>query len=566
MQRMTLSHALESLSLSDRATMAAVHVCDELQLATMLHTPRTWLQVLRQIDPATRALLDRIRRAGGQLPMVLCEAVGGPLRTNMTTLSPRTLLTIYAQPAPIEKLLMAGFVWPYAHEGGNWVVLPEVEALLPPPLAIMSAPDSIVVEADEKLPHEEILLHLACMAFDGRVPLQHHGKVSQKVTKHIAIDGVTDAYVHWLVATLLAGGAFNAQSNLVVPTELLLEWLQLPQHVRQQELARAWLQAAWSEWELGLKRRPPALDVRLVRRTMLQAVLPHIPDQWCAGDDIIAQLRLSWPDVMRPTPADGRWKVPVGWPTHWDEEDGLLIKYMLIGPMSWLGLVELAENGHYLRRTLLGGWHAGLTTAPTVEPPKAAVLEPDFCVVVPDKNNIYARFQLHRIADWNDAATAQLSPARVKNAIARGMSVLEYIVTLATITAQPVPVDIQTLVRRWGAEVEQIILSNVVILHANDAATISDIQHDRRIHLPPHEVIGGTRIALLPSDAIGVARRLRHAGYRIDTHQLRPGQFDEAELAIIDAALEQMTTQREAAGAIRRRINQMRAPSGDGNG
>ncbi len=562
----SLSYALESLSLSDRATMAAVHGCGELQLMAVLHKPATWQQLCLRLAPAARALLDRIRRAGGQLPMLLCEAVGGPLRTNLTTLSPRTLLAIYPHHSPLETLVMAGLVWPVAHDGGYWAVLPDIEALLVPPLPVLTVPESVALDGDAILPRDEILLQLACLAFDGRVPLQHHGKVSQVVLNRISTDGVTAPYLQWLVATLLAGGALKAQSNLVVPTQLLLEWLQHPPHIRQQELARAWLQAAWSEWELGPKRRPPPLDVRLVRRTMLQAVLPHLPDTWCAGDDIIAQLRMSWPDVMRPMPADGRWKLPASWPAHWDDEDGQLMRYMLMGPLAWLGLVEWAGNGLYVRRTQLGAWHAGLAVVPPVVAPSAVVLEPDMCVVVPDATNIYARFQLHRIADWQDVITAQISPARVKRALAQGMTLAEYIDVLATITAQPIPAEMQAMLRLWGAEVAQISVSNVVMLSSSDAAVIHDIQHDRRIHLPAHEVLDATRIVVAPSDAIGVVRRLRHAGYLIDTQQLRPSQFDDAELAIIDAALQHLATQNDAVRSIRRRIAQMRTPPGDTHG
>ena len=80
-------------------------------------------------------------------------------------------------------------------------------------------PESLSLQVDVVLPHDEVLLHIACLAFDGRVPLQHHGKVSQVVMNRITIDGVTAVYVQWLVATLLAGGALKAQANLVVPTQ-----------------------------------------------------------------------------------------------------------------------------------------------------------------------------------------------------------------------------------------------------------------------------------------------------------------------------------------------------------
>jgi biotin synthase-related radical SAM superfamily protein len=122
------------------------------------------------------------------------------------------------------------------------------------------------------------------------------------------------------------------------------------------------------------------------------------------------------------------------------------------------------------------------------------------------------------------------------------------------------------MLKRWGADIAQIHLTNVVLVQSSDPTVIQDIQHDRRIHLPAHEVIDGTRIALKPSEALGVARRLRHAGYLIDTHQLRPLQFDDAELTIIDAALHQMATPNEAIRAIRRRIAQMRTTLGENNG
>ena len=69
MQIPSLSYAIESLSLSDRATVAAVHGCDELQMMTVLHHVTTWQRLLVHLNPAARALLERIRRAGGHLPM-----------------------------------------------------------------------------------------------------------------------------------------------------------------------------------------------------------------------------------------------------------------------------------------------------------------------------------------------------------------------------------------------------------------------------------------------------------------------------------------------------------------
>lgn len=561
MQLPTLAESIERLSLSDRTTVATLHACHEAQLVQVWHDASHWHTMYTRMPTHVRAVLDRVRRAGGTSPATWLMGLAGPLRSNLTALSPRTLLTIYHDHTPLEALFVLGMIWPLDTPNGSmWVILPEIEACLPDPHAVLvaSAPLHGDADVDAHPVLDEMLCQMACLAVDRRVPLQHHGRVSQVVAQRITMPALPIPYIQWLVATLLAGGACIAEQNHVVPTHTMVSWFAMPVHARHQEVVRAWLQAAWNEWELGPKRRPPALDVRAARRAMLHEFLPQLPDEWCATADVRQQIKQGWPDIFR----GARNALLMGWQTRWDDDDGQLLTYLLCGPLCWLGVVESAQGGLLVRRTAFGRWMAGLAPAPPEHAPQPALLEADYTVVVPDTRNILARFQLHRIATWRDAVTAQLSPQRVAHVLANGMSMTEYCAILQQAIAPANHPDMLETIRRWGGTVMHVQMTPMVVLHADDQAVIHDIRHDRRVQLPDTTWVRDTHLAIPPADAPAVARRLRAAGYVVDAAQLRPAQFSDDELMLIEKALQQCDDTSEAMRVLRTRITQVRGMRG----
>lgn len=554
-----LSDVIARLSLSDRATMATLHACTDAELVQQLQDAQHWQRVCARMPQHARAILERIRRLGGRCTIPWLDGVAGPLRSSLASLSPRTLLGIYREHSPLETLFLWGVVWQIdTSKGDMWVILPEIEAKLPAPVPVIDVPE-YAVDADDTLPAlDEVLCQLACLAFERRVPLQHHGKVSQVVLQRIAVATIPEAYVQWLVATLLAGGACIAAQNYVVPTQTMLTWFELPAHLRHQEVVRAWLNAAWSEWALGRKRRPPALDVRSARRAMLHEFLPQLPDTWCATDEVRFQMKQGWPDIFR----NERTALTAGWHTRWDEDDGQLLTHILLGPLCWLGLVESAQGGLFVRRTALARWMVGIAPPPATPTPLPASLEADYSVVVPDARNILARLQLHRIATWHDAATAQLSPQRVAHALANGMTIHEYCAIVQQIVVAPVPTDMLETIRRWGAAVAHIQLTPMVMIHASDHALIQDIRHDRRVQLPAATWMSDTHLGIPPADAPKIARQLRAAGYIVDVTQLRPPQLTDDELELIEHVLQRYDHASEEIRQLQARVTQLRVMRG----
>ena len=551
-----LSTLIHSVSLSDSATLATIHACDPAALIQTLTDTRHWHQHCQHLPRGAYALLERIRRVGGSGTMGWLDGLAGPLRTNTSTISPRTLLTIYTDHTPLETLYMMGLLWPHSSPHGDvWAIPAEIDACLPELRPLIETSGYAIEAADAAIDVDEMLCQVACLAYDGRIPLQHHGKVSQVVMHRITDSTVSPSYVRWLVACLLAAGACVAEQNHVVPAQPLLSWLEMPAHLRHQEIARAWLQAAWSEWELGPKRRPPALDVRAARRTVLHEFVPHLPDTWCAVDDVLMQIKSAWPDLFR----SERNRLSHGWQTTWDENDGQLLRYFISGPLTWLGIVESGHDGVVVRRTALGRWLAGIATPPVAHPPQPASLEADYSVVLPDQRNILARFQLHRIATWQDAVTAQLSPQRVAHALAKGMTINEYCAIVHQVTWPPPADDMLATIRRWGSTVNSVQMTPLVLIHASSHAIMQDLSNDRRVHLPTHTWIGDNHIGIDPADAPAVARRLRMAGYVVETARLRPAAFSDDELALIESALQQLDAQSDAARQLQLRVAQLRS-------
>jgi hypothetical protein len=514
-------------------------------------------------------MIARIRRAGGVIPAGLLESVAGPFRTNLDSISPRAFLTIHHPLTPLEQLFVSGVVWPLktAHGSRQWYIPAEIDVCLgpiPPLLIADNNQPHVLVQSVPQL--DELLVIAACLAIEGRLPLQQHGRISQIALNRMGRDDVSLTMIQWMSSCWLAAGVFRVEPQGLAPTPRLLEWLVDHPYERTQEMTRAWLQAAWNEWDLAQrKKRPPALDIRYARRTVVYAFLSHLPEEWCTWSGVIEAMRLGWPDMVRPTNAQGKWQAPPGWPYSWEAEDGALIEHIVRGPAQWLGLVEWDTQGIYLRRTYLGGWIAGVNPPPTSIPVAPATLEMDGTIVLPETTNYYARVQLHRIADWRDAHTAYISPARVRSVVASGMSSSTYIEILQSVLATPIPAVQVALIKSWATDVSQVTAQAMVLIQTRTADELVDIMHDRQVALTEYQVLNEITLALSPNMAAQVIRRLRQAGYVVDIQGLKSMQFDESELAVLEQLVNAIKTPDEQIRQLQRKIVQLRrkgAPNG----
>lgn len=539
MSGLTWREAAASLSYSDREMLSRIHAVEADQLEQRMLEPGRWNRALQQQHAQTQALVQRIRRAGGHMPASFVEAMGGPLRTNVDALSPHAFLSIYEALSPLESAYAAGLLWPVRFRDGKtaWTVLPEIEQDMDavPPLFEHVDRGEAIVGASFDL--DEVLLVFASQVRVGGVVLARGGRLPQRVLQPAAIRGANADVMQWLLAVCLAGHAMVVGAHGLAIGPTMEEWLRADPHIRRQEMLRAWLGAAWDDWQRTETPRTKSIDMRLARRSMAYALLPHIPEEWVSGEACLHTIRLRWPDVVRPVIAQRRWIAPSGWLDRWDVEDGAVVRLNLCGPLRWLGCVEWDETCLHVRRTKLGSWISGLLHIEAKKEDSPVIFEDDYSLLLRDSSDLWARYQLDWIGEARDAVTWQLSPRMIQRAVAAGMPVEAIAEVLDTLTGKPVSRDIRQELALWAGSVAVVRVSQVCVVRTQNAAALDDVLHDRRVGLRDGQRLNETTYAI-PLDAHErVVRALQGAGYAVHAPASEKPTFRDAELRFLEQAV-----------------------------
>ncbi len=536
----TWREAYESLSLSDRELLAQLHGVHVDTLAQDLGQPGVWQRLYAKQSLHTQALIQRVRRAGGRMPAVYVGAVAGPLRTNLGALSPRAFLTIYTPHSPLETAFLTGLLWPVPRRDGglDWAVLADVERdLLPaPPLfAPQDVPDVIAAPG---LALDDLLVRLALLVRGGGVVLGRGSKLPQRVLQLVHQYGCDEAMVRWLVAVCLAGRALQMGVHGLEIGPSMEDWLRTQPHLRMQELLRGWLLAAWDDWLLAPDRRTRGVDMRAARRSMAYALLPHIPDTWIDMEDVCAAVRLHWPDIVRPVSLQRRWVPPVGWPDHWDAQDGAVLRLNLTGPLLWLGCVEWSADGVHIRRTSFGAWISGLTHIENINESGPVIFESDFSFVLHDQRYIWSRYQLEWLAAQQDAVTWIMSPELVQRAVARGMSVDTIVDVIGRLTGGPVARTVHQQLALWAGSVAVVSIAEGCLLKTQTASAMDDLIHDRRVGVREGRRLNETTYVVPVAERERLIKNLRQAGYALNEEGTETAVLRDVELRLIEHALQ----------------------------
>ena len=559
MSVLTWVQAVESLSLGDRDMFGRIHGVESGSLEAKMSDAGIWQNALNRQNVHTQALVQRIRRAGGSMPATFVEAIAGPLRTNLEALSPRSFLSIYETLSPLEAAFVVGLLWPVRSRGGqlDWCVLAEVERDLTAVPLLIDTPSAVACTPDASFDLDEVLLGFAATIRSGGITLARASRLPQRVLQPAATRGADAAVMQWLLAVCLAGHAVVIGAHGLEVGPNMDEWLRLSPALRRQELLRSWLVAAWDEWQISEQPRAKGIDMRMARRSLAYALLPHLPEQWHSFAQCIETIHLRWPDIVRPVNTQRRWITPAGWPARWEGEDGAVVQLNLHGPLRWLGCVEWDQEHQFLRRTQFGSWISGLVNIEASNVRNFVILEEDYSLLLRDHTDLWARYQLDWIGEARDAMTWQLSPRVVQRVVAQGMSLEQLTAVLAALTGQAVPRDVRQELALWAGSVAVIAVSTQCMVRTQSAAALDDILHDRRVGLKDGQRLNETTYVVPPDAQERIVRALRNAGYAVHAHDEERLTFREAELRLIEQAIRAYSAN-EAARALLRKIALLR--------
>ena len=296
------------------------------------------------------------------------------------------------------------------------------------------------------------------------------------------------------------------------PTRAAVDWLKRSRQAQLFELADAWSTSSWND----LCHTPGIVcegenwhNDPILARTALLDTLPHTT-RWYSLEALTNHIRESNPDFQRPDGNYDTWYIrdeqSGGYLTGfeaWDLVEGRLLRFLLQGPMRWLGLVILAgESDDTIFRLSDSGlhWITGQQSHEKEEQPPIFI-HPDASITAAHNADRYDRFQLTRIAelevvDVRKPFRYRLTPASLALAGAQGMSVERLVRFLGEASRAALPRSVQRAIERWTENGVEARLENVIVLRVNDSAILETIRTNPKTRNFLGESLGDLAVAV----------------------------------------------------------------------
>lgn len=478
-------------------------------LAEAMAAPEAVTRAWEALATGPRRALERLLAAGGKMPLLTFTRDWGEIRTMGPARMEREQPWL-APISPAEGLWYSGFIYRAFEQGaaGAYEVIfvpPELLAHLPVPptplqaLALEAAPAPSEVRADG-----ESLLDDACtlLAYlqnepvrpdaDGDWPPGHTARLARQLRD---ADPARLAFLRHLVQRL--GWLRTADSGRVRPEPApVTAWLQSPAAQQRETLAAAWRDdPTWNDLFHVPTLRPEDTgawrnDPLLARQAILRHLRACTPEAWYSLDGFVAAVKQADPDFQRPGGDYKTWYIRdaatgayLSGFESWDAVEGALIRYLLTGPLTWLGLVDLGSPPASFRLTPAGAAFLGLAGESEGQGQAGQGrtlplrVRDDFTVVVPAARR-YERFQLSRVADWvrtADPYVYRITPTSLDRARRQGISVARVLDFLSRVTGAPVPRFVEAALRRWEARGAEARIERGVLLRLSSEELMAQV-------------------------------------------------------------------------------------------
>ncbi len=261
--------------------------------------------------------------------------------------------------------------------------------------------------------------------------------------------------------------------------------------------ALAWLQRAWQTsdrfdelrllpglvCEGDLQNRPAAT------RQFLLDLLAAIPaGRWWSLPAFVRDVKEKYPDFQRPAGDYDSWFIKrlsdgvyLRGFAAWDEVDGALIRYLVTGPLYWLG------------RTLLARPEGEEAVAAFQLLPPSAFRFPaeegrlhvtsQGQISVPRLSPRSARYQIARFCEWEaekaDEYRYRVTPASLERAKQQGLKVSQLLSLLAKHAAAEIPPSFVRALKRWEQNGSEARVETHTILRVSRPEVLTELRRSK---------------------------------------------------------------------------------------
>ena len=401
----------------------------------------------------------------------------------------------------------------------------------PAPPAVDALPDAAAADAVTVLAYLQVV-NVRLEA--GQLPARHREALARFLRQPAALDWLLVLLQSLGLCTLSPHGPLKLEPDQVQP------FLQAAPPERTRRLAAAWRAARdWNDllqvpglvFEGQSWRNDP-----LAAREALLALLAAVPaGEWWSLASFVAAVHDRQPDFQRPAGDYDSWYIrDAATQTYlrgfanWDRVDGALVRYLLEGPLHWLGLVELAGQPRAFRLTPTGA--AFLDQAGWPEPeaaPLALTFNAEGLVRVPAAGSAHDRFQLARISDWlppdGPDYLYRLTPAALARAAHKGITVarvLDFLQRAAggleAAQAQPAWSGLRGALQRWQTHGGEAVLRDAAVLKLASAELLEQLRGTPAMRDYLGEAVGPAAVLVRREHLAAVRKELAALGILVD--------------------------------------------------
>lgn len=528
----------------------------KLLLKTMLN-PEAAATTWDRLDDAQRGALQALLGAGGAMPARMFFRLYGEIRE----MGPGRLEREkpYLEPASItEALFYRGLIargYEEAAAGPQAVIyIPtDLARVLPAhrtgfDLSTEDAEDELPADEDEEdalaasQPEEIIpadtalvddlatlLAYLQVAAVspreDGALPEAHIDTLNTFLLKREA------GRLDFLLGLARTMGLVGPRDGLLKPISVnARRWLEAPRSEQVRLLAVAWRETVdYNDLNHtpGLIVESAGNDPRLARAVIAEVLAALPADAWWIVDGVVEEIRANRMDFQRPggdydswyirAAADGSY---LGGFDHWDAVEGAMLRFILTGPLHWLGLADRGQHAGralgrlnaYGRAFVSGGKWPALP-----DPEVAPVLHDDGTLEVSRRLSRYDRFQIARFTEWLSAGEPyryRLSAAGLRRAAIQEIEPRHVRAFLSrALGSDSLPASVDALLTRWAQSAEaDVTIETLTVMRTTSPQALDTILEEPSLRRYLGARLGPEAVVVRPGQAVALQNALAAFG------------------------------------------------------
>jgi hypothetical protein len=334
----------------------------------------------------------------------------------------------------------------------------------------------------------------------------------------------------FLMPLLTSVGLLDANGLLLPePVRALLE---APRGESLAQLVRAWLHSE----TVNELRLVPGLafegewknDALRARQAVLDFLAAVPAGKWWCLPVFIAEVRQRHPDFQRPAGDYDSWFIRQEGSDqflrgfeYWEQVDGALLRYLITGPLHWLGIIDLAApaDGAAAMAFRYSAWAqallAGAAPQGLAQETEKLKLGSGARLRVGRLVPRSVRYQIARFCEWEqaqpDAYRYRLTPSSLARARQQGLTVA-HLLGLLRRHADAVPPTLIKALERWEEHGAEAILEQVTILRLSSPELMQTLRASRAARFLG-DPLGPTVVIVRPGAAEKVLAVLAEMGY-----------------------------------------------------